>query len=268
MPKEHVSKSYDPSLAKACLEEQEATLRAIPAGEVAIPNSDPVSSALAALALVDLVRAPDRAPRYKLLPVELFDPGTVDRLEKNAWALWQAHLEAQIASAAETSVKVPPEIFQKAMELKGHMQRLLEYHLGDHSAVSGELADIRLGSGYSDLASDLVRCARLLDLYKAELQEDRKFYHPGDAALARSLAQQILEALRSSLRGKMSLTDLRNRAWTMVARDYAELIEVSHFLFRKQPEEKARFVPLRALLYPRRSSGSSDPSPPDTPPAS
>ncbi len=80
-------KNDDPSLGKAALAEQEPLLRSIPAQEVASPHSDPVASALAALALVELVRKPVHATRFKLLPAELFDPQTHERLEKSTWTL-------------------------------------------------------------------------------------------------------------------------------------------------------------------------------------
>ena len=148
----------------------------------------------------------------------------------------------------------------EAQELKARMQKLLEYHLGDRPLLARELADIRLGTGYSDLATDLQRYARLSDDHHEEVASDQKLFHKGDAKRARELSGQIVVALKSAMGDKASVTDLRNRAWTLLSRDHAEVVATGAFLFRHEPELARLFVPLRAAVAPRRPRRSPDES--------
>jgi hypothetical protein len=253
MPNNDDARSYDPSLGKNALAALRETLDALPEDDVVAPNSDSETGALAGLVLVDVARRPEVAKRFALLPAAVFDPETVERLAKAAWALWYTQVESRTASATQTAVRVDPAVVAESVELKGRLQKLLEYHLGDQPELALELADIRLGTGYSDLASDLQRYARLSDDHPEEVTGDRKLFRKGDARRARELAGLIIADLKGSMSDRASVTNLRNRAWTLLSRDYGEVVATGAFLFRHEPALARLFVPLRAAVAPHRS---------------
>src|SRR5690242_648935 len=82
--------------------------------------------------------------------------------------------------------------------------RLAEYWLSDDVKVAAELAAIRIGTGYQDLANDLVALAALCERHQPVLSQDRKLYQAGDAALAKQLAGQILHRLGDAATAEQS----------------------------------------------------------------
>ncbi len=69
------------------------------------------------------------------------------------------------------------------------------YHLDDHSTDSAEVADIRSGTGYLDLALDLSRLAKLYQKHQNIIKKDPKNYVASDIDDARKYSSEILRLL-------------------------------------------------------------------------
>ena len=157
---------FDLKAGEQAFKELEATLRAIPAQDIAIPNCDVQNAAVSALALVDVANAPASKERFDWLADEIFKKDAVERLERVAWAAWYAHVRMRSEAAVETETKVDPATFEAAGSLLTKMLKLIDYHVGDRTEVAAEIDDIRSGSGYQDRASDLVRAAALWERWR------------------------------------------------------------------------------------------------------
>jgi len=140
----------------------------------------------------------ERLARFALLPSSLFAASTIDSLEEMANAALHVEVEALRETAANTNVKVDAAIMQQATELRDRMVKTAEYNLGHKDSVVRELADIRLGTGYLDLANDCARLAALYTAHKSDLAIDKRFYDAADGALAASLAGTIRGEYRAA----------------------------------------------------------------------
>src|SRR2546421_4578394 len=264
MPKRTPEKprALDPQAGQAAFNQLEARLRAIPADQVSLPNSDIQDAAIAALNLVDVARDPKRSAKLAMLSPDLFAKDAVDQLEMAAWAAWYAHTQVRTEAANATGVKVDVAVYEGSGQHLAKLLKMLEYYVGTVPEVASEIADIRAGSGYQDRASDLVRTAVLWERYRADLEGDKRYFDPTDASKARTYAESIVQALRSSLGASAAdRADLRNRAWTLMLELYNEVRAAGEFVFRNDPVELDFFLPLRQVVSPAR------PRKTDTPPA-
>jgi len=134
--------------------------------------------------------------------------------------------------------------------------------------VSRELADIRLGAGYLDLANDLSRLATLYATHRSELAADQRHYETRDAERAASFAKKIRDEYRAAASRSGEYTELRPRAFSELSRLYNEVRAAAEFLFRNEPAVLDEFPPLRAaaaaLSPTRRSKKQADPVPSPT----
>jgi hypothetical protein len=268
--KKKITTKLDPMTAQVSYESVAEELATMPPSEVMTPNSDAAQGAVAGLALSDVMDAPGRAKRFEGLPTALLSKNASKRLRAASLATWYTATCLQDQQVLETGVKVSIDVMDRALKLRAKLQRQLEYHLDDLPQAMAQLADIRTGTGYQDTASDLSRLGRLHAEHEARLAGDRR-YDANDGAAAQVLATEILDGLRASMGREIAeWTDKRNRAWTAMASLYAEIIAAAQFVFRKEPNELALFVPLRAAAtVNRRSAAPVDEAPvvvPEAPP--
>ncbi|MBX3197909.1 MAG: hypothetical protein KF894_07165 [Labilithrix sp.] len=236
----------DAATGKASFDRVRSTLSALPADAIAQPNVDLQRAAMAALVLVDRARHGERSARFALLPAALFAASTVDDLEHMANAALHVDVEALREGAATTNVKVDAAVMQQATELRDRMLKTAEYNLGHKDSVARELADIRIGTGYFDLANDCARLAALYAEHKSDLALDKRFYDTADVDLAASLASAIRGEYRAAATRAGQYTDLRPRVFTELVRLYNEVRAAAHFLFRAEPNVVDDFPALRA----------------------
>ena len=121
------------------------------------------------------------------------------------------------------------------------------------------LSDIRRGSGFIDMVSDLTRLAAHLNVHKAEVDRDYRNYRADDEARMRGIAHEVVIALQKDQSNEF--VDLRNRAWTRAADCYDAVKTAADFAFRTSPADLAAFPPLRtavlAITSRRTSEGES-----------
>jgi hypothetical protein len=255
-------KAFDTATGKATFERVKDSLLALPADTLVQPNIDLQSAAMAALVLVDRAKQADRLARFALLPAALFSKSALEDLETVANATLHVELESLREGAANTGVKVDVAIVQEATDLRERMLRTAEYNLGHLEPVARELADIRLGTGYLDLANDCSRLAAVYAAYKTDLAVDKRYYDAADAAHATAVAQKIRAEYRAAASRSGQYAELRPRAYTELCRLYNEVRAAAQFLFRSEPSVVDEFAPLRvaagALGSGRRAKKTAD----------
>jgi hypothetical protein len=127
------------------------------------------------------------------------------------------------------------------------MMRVVDYHLGDHDVAGPIVLAIRAGTGYLDLANDLVALARLYADYRSLLAHDKKDYKAGDEKLAGEIGDKIIALLGGGATAEQKKwADRQARAWTQLNTDYADVFATGRFLKRKDDDIESAFPSLIA----------------------
>jgi hypothetical protein len=219
-----------------------------------------VASAVAhSVALRD--HEPERRSLFqRLADADLYAIALPQRVVQLALATWFTR-QRQLGRLALTSAaSVPPDTLRDAQLTRRRMLKVLDHWFDDDAEIMAEVAAIRAGAGYQDLANDL---EALADVYqrkqiKAVIRKDAKHYLADDVDTARSLARSIFEGL-----GLGSQSDAKRwgvlcqRAWTLLLADYEEHRVAGAFLFRKL-EDVGETYP--SLFTAARRSPSARPS--------
>jgi len=148
-------------------------------------------------------------------------------------------LAALDSSGAQLSyAKLSLQLAQKATTHRTRLQRYLDYHLEDQPVAKRELDDIRSGTGYLDLESDLRRMSYLVSDNHDLLAADRSF-EANDAAVCLTLADAIAGELAAV---PSSPTPWVDRLWSAIRNVYANDVRpTAEWLFRKTPSELAHY---------------------------
>jgi hypothetical protein len=255
---------FDPVVGEEAFRAKEPALRALKPEQVILPNCSASATAVAALRLVGVLRAPERSALLALIPADLMRGASVDELEQVAWALWFVHSRCQSLAAIATKVTVDVNTVDESTTLRARMLRVLDYHFENHPGMQSELADIRSGQGYQDMATDLTRLAGHYNAHKDKLSVDKVRYDPADEARARAVAKRILKALMEATKGN-DIADLRNRAWTKVVWNYSVLKAAADFIWQGNPRELALFPSLRTAALAMSPGGQTAAEPPAAP---
>jgi hypothetical protein len=198
--------------------------------------------------------------------VKEFDLPKLDGLATTALAAWFARHMYLLASATHTEAQLPVSLVATATTLKTRMMRVVEYHLGDHPVAGPIVTAIRPGTGYMDLANDLVALARLYRLHADLLEHDRKDYQAADQGLAAQTGDQILKLLGGNTPDQRKWADRQARAWTLLNTDYAEVYAAGRYLKRADSDVETAFPSLVAASRAAASRSTTN-GQPATPPA-
>lgn len=196
--------------------------------------------AIKVLAVAAFLAEKEPTARFGLLHPEVFNPQHLADLKPFALAAAHAYDMLQSARAQSTEAKLPVQLADNAGKVKARMLKCADYHFEDDPVLGKEIQDIRIGTGYRDLASDLNRLAKLYDDQKAAIEHDKKHYRPGDAAEAKKLAATILRELGNAQSAEeQKWTGFNARVWTLLRTAYDEVQWAGQFLYRAaSPEEK------------------------------
>lgn len=243
----------------------ENRLERIRDADIVSPNLD--VQAAAVVALGGATRLKDSNARKKILAlakVGVIDLALIDDLPAVAWATWYVRHRLLQASATHSEAALPISLVEEAQSVRRRMLRVLDYHLdGDEEGMT-LLAKIRSGSGYLDLADDLMALADRYAMYKAILAGDKKSYRKADEKLARDLAKKIIDELGTVVTpDEQRWKDLQARAFTLLLPHYDETMRVGRFLFHKQGGEKL-FPSLYSAVRSAPSGGAAK-APADAP---
>lgn len=203
-------------------------------------------AAVAILAVARLVRDRGWRPRFERLPLEDWSISHLDALEPRALALHVLLQDLATAEAAAPGPRVPVKTVRKGYQKREAMLEVLGFVLHDDEEALKEITDIRQGSGYFDLHSDLVRIAVLYRTHAAKLAAEA----PGrfqltDAAEAEKLAAEILAALTDGMTPAVkALRQKIEQLFGLLDVDHDQVVRAGTFLFWGQPEQ-AHFVSVR-----------------------
>lgn len=230
----------DAEAAQAAFQAVVPRIKALSEDAVLQVTVDLQDVAIKVLAVAAFAAERDTSARFGLLHQELFNPQHLADLRPFGLAAAYAFDMLQSARAQATEAKLPVPLADTASKHKGRMLKCADYHFEDDPVLGKEIQDIRLGTGYRDLASDLNRLAKLYDDNTAALEHDKKHYRPGDAADAKALAAKILHELGVAQSAEeKKWTDINARIWTLLRTAYDEVQWAGQFLFRAaSPEEK------------------------------
>jgi hypothetical protein len=193
-----------------------------------------------------------------LASVGEFQLSNIDELMSLAFVVLLLLEEADTDSVYATTAKVSASLYTQALELEARMQELCEYVFRRDEEIAPMLAHLRPGSGYADLARDLLGYARIYEMRPQEVARDGVNYRESDPQDARRIAGEIRAQLSASLSSRGKTTrDLLERSWTALLDVYSEVREACLYLLRHDASRDAWIPSLFAISRgggaPRRS---------------
>ncbi len=217
-----------------------------------LPNLDLKNAARLGLSAAQIVLKPEIRRRYELLSPKLFDHAILDRIEPAAWAVWFAETRREPAEARDSTVQVDVAIIAKALDMKTRMLKVCDYVLVDPKDLA-EVASIRSGQGYMDLASDLSRLATLYTKHsKVFADGGGVHYRASDLRDAKRTSAEILAELSAGETPPVQKAKADAAlAFAVLQSAYDELRIWQAPLFRKD------VFPTLYALRPRRSGAST-----------
>jgi hypothetical protein len=232
-----------PTRGQAAFEAVRAQLATLADDELQPLNVDMTAAAIGAIGVADRAREPSLLARFQGLPPGEFDATQIDRLSELGWAaLHTVTLTSQLGGRGRA--KLPADLVEHAVTLEARMQTCCEYHLGDHPEAGVEVARLRPGMSYTDVAGDLLGYAALYYAYQAILSADTKHYLATDPEDAVSTAEQMYTLLGESatIQAEVSAVDAQ-RVWTLLLRIYEDVADTGRWLLRSEPRRAERLFP-------------------------
>jgi hypothetical protein len=227
------SVGYDPTRGKAAFASLAKDRKALTTKLLVSLSTDIEAATIAALGVAQIAKKPAVNSRLASLPASEFDLSRVERLDTAVWATWYAVQEARTSRGTASKATLPAALVQRALEIEGRMQALCEYHFSADPELGPKVALLRPGSGYRDLASDLIGYAGIYELRPAEVAADKRHYRATDLADAVSTAEEILSSLGAggSKESRERAADL-SRSWTLLVEVYNDVAPTLRWLFR------------------------------------
>ncbi len=248
--------SFDPIIGEQALVTCKAALLGIDPTQVGFPNCDAIQAAGVAMALADHIFSERCKPFYDQIAEPLLGEATVPMLRTYAQTLFYLETRARSKIATSNEIRVDGALVSEGVEARERMIKVLAYHCESEPDMRVELASIRSGTGYVDLASDLARLATHYYTHRETIAVDKVHYKAADEDRARGISKEIVEALHAA--SDNTIIDLRNRCWTKVLRVYAKLKAAMDFVFIDSPIDLATFPSLRHAVMqagPRTRGG-------------
>lgn len=185
----------------------------------------------------------------------LFLMTTLEDLKTAALAALYAFNQAEMAGSYATDAMVPATLVAQASAVEKRMQARCEYAFANDPTVKPLLDMLRPGTGYNDLANDLLGYASIYESKKAQIvATNDPNYRATDLADAKSYAGQLLACLTSSMTPKAKVAyDQLQRLWTLLAAIYAEVQATGLFILRFDPQRHARFPSMTSIARATRS---------------
>lgn len=256
-----------PSEAEQSFKKLEPRLASIPRDALVHVNVDLQAVSVFALGLARVLAEPMVRARFaKLATTGEYEDAVVDELGPVAQAAWYARHRFLLATAIHSDARIAVDLLDEATSARARMLKVLEYWLSDDPVAAAEIAAIRAGTGYQDLANDLVALASLFERHHKVLSQDKKLYQKSDATTANRLGARILEQLGAAATAEQNVwSAMQPRVWTLLLETYNEVRRGGLFLFARDRAEE-RFPPLSALgrSAPRPAKESAvTPTPPE-----
>ena len=262
------STTPDDTDAKTAFTTVQPIALALPKDKITSPNTGVDAAIIAALAVAREASAAPLRARFESLPKKEFDIANLDKLQMYGRACWYSLTQLQAASAQSTEAKLPVRLVEKATKLRTRMIKVLEYFYEPDTRVGKEVTDVRLDSGYRDLARDLGRLAVVYRAEHDEIKDEKKHFRATDAGDAEKLSQEILDELGAATSAEQKQwTEMVARTWTLLYEAYNEVAATGRWLLRGEGGGGGElFVSLvtagRAARSKARKGGGEGPQPP------
>jgi hypothetical protein len=260
--------SINPNDARVAFERWQAKIEGVPEGELLPIRLDVQAAAAVAHSIAVRDAAPERRQAFeRLAKAELFDLSTLDSLPSLALAAWHVRQRQELVSAIDSGAVIAPAVLREAQERRGRMLKVLEYYFDVHPVFGPELAVIRSGAGYQDLANDLEVLADLYanDTVRVLIQRDPIHYDPQDPSRARELALTIFHGLGLVPRGEAAKWAQSTRqAWTLLSNAYDSLKRAGQYLFHDQEDTETTYPSLVSSVRAPATRHAVEPAPPPT----
>ena len=259
----------DVGAAEQAFEQLEPDLMGLDASQLQPVRVDLQLSAAVAYSVATRDSAGDRRAKLALVAQSgVFDLAVLDRLPLIALAAWHVRRMQMEAMQGASGARVPEATLKDAQQTRGRMLRVLTHYYEDHPDYGKKIAAIRAGTGYLDLANDLISLAELYEVPEVKdlISRDPMYYRTDDPQHARDLAQQLFSSLGLASEGEVAhWTDLAQRAWTMLSHNYEALRAAGRLVFRNQEDVDTTYPSLVAAV--RAPATRVKPTPPEPKPA-
>lgn len=249
-----------PERAEAAFEKLRARIEALPENAVASGAVSHDEAASKVLGVIEAMRTePAIEQTLRTLPASIFDAKHLDALGELTFALLHARRKAISEASTSSGVTVPVAVIEKAAELKATMMLVLEYYVGNEPQAAQELAAIRSGTGYLDLANDLSQLAALYTAHAKTLKHDKLRYDPAHATVAREVSFEIRRHY-GAVAASNAWSQASWRAFTLLEESYQEVRDAVSYVFRHKQSVVVLFPTLRPGGRRRRKYSAEDAS--------
>lgn len=237
------------SAGEAALEQLRPRYMALAADDVARPSLDLRAASLAALGVALRLKTPALRARFEALAASgQWKLSHLDDLESLARAAWFVRHRIDAAAATRSEAQVPAKTVNDGTAVRARMRKVTEFHYDDDEKLGPLLAYLRKGTGYQDLADDLVGYAEVYKAKRAEIEATPRHYRATDHAAALRLANEILGHLGLAGTHELdALADLAARAFTLLLASYDEVCAAGRFLERANPDVERLYPSLWAV---------------------
>lgn len=260
----------DVGAVQAAFEQLQPELMKLDASVVMPVRVELQMSAAVAYSVAIRDSATERRNKLALVAQEgLFNMATLDRLPLVALAAWHVRRKQKEAMDAASTARVPEATLKQAQQTRSNMLHVLTYYYESHAEYGKRIEAIRAGSGYLDLANDLVALAEFYEVpeVQALISRDPVCYQAGDPQLARGLAQTLFRGIGLTGESEVArLTDLAQRAWTLLSQYYDALSAAGRLVFRKGEDVEVTYPSLvSAVRAPAAKTAAPQPTPAPSP---
>ena len=266
---------YDPTTGQTAFGTLAPNRAAIPASKIVVARVDVQAAALVALGAYGFLTQATvlHAQLQALDSAGLFLMSTLTDLETAAFAALYAFSQVETVGAFTTAAIVPPTLAAQASAVEKRMKARCEYVFSNDPTVRPLLDMLRPGTGYSDLANDLLGYASIYAAHKTQIEATNDpNYVATDVADAETYAGQLLACLSAAMgpTTRAAFDDLQ-ASWTLLLEIYAEVRTVALALMRFDAKASARFPSLtsaaraRAVTKKTNTPGTPAPAAPTAP---
>jgi hypothetical protein len=235
-----------------------------------VPSVDPQSAI--GIARATKTRAIDDArqrARFESMPAAEFDRTILTRYAAAITDAETTSIELAKVFAQDGRGQIPVKTAEEGIALRTRMLKCLDYHFEDVPSVRDQLDVIRRGTGYRDLASDLMSLSVLYAENDSVVARDPKHYRASDASDAQRVGAEIQSARIDSQGAPARRAAARwGTAFYALLALHDEIASAGRWLDRKSADVLARYPSLySAVGASSRSSGKKEKKPKEDAPS-
>ena len=240
----------------------------IPEKDLTRPTVRLGNTALAVLALIDTWNKGGWRNRFETFSATgYWDFDNYETLPLAARALWHVQYKLREKRVLATEANLPEDVASRGIDLRARMRHVCEFLFRGSPSLSSKLAYLRGGTGYVDLAHDLLGYAELYRDNLALVRTAPIHFRDDDMEQAVKLAHTILALLTvKEPREAAQWVNYQSRAFTLLRNCYDQVRAAGLFLGRDEPAIDKVFPSLYTLAKKSKSKKQSpapEPEPPD-----